>query len=60
MITSTGGQVAAGVFLSGSATGYDASRRPFGDYTNMFRQFNTDGDNDIYKLVKWYEKWQML
>ena len=26
----------------------------------MFRQLNTDGDNDIYKLVKWYEKWQML
>ena len=31
----------------------------------MFRKFNTDGDkqylqNDLDKLVKWSEKWQML
>ena len=31
----------------------------------MFRKVNTDGDkqyiqNDLDRLVKWYEKWQML
>ena len=27
----------------------------------MFRKVNTDGDkNDLDKLIKWSEKWQML
>ena len=31
----------------------------------MFRKVNTDGDkqhlqNDLDRLVKWYDKWQML
>ena len=37
----------------------------FADDTNVFRKVNTDGDkqhlqNDLGKLVKWSEKWQML
>ena len=37
----------------------------FADYTKLFRKTNTDGDkqhlqNDIDRLVKWSEKWQML
>ena len=37
----------------------------FVDDTNMFRKVNTDGDkqhlqNDLGRLVKWSEKWQML
>ena len=37
----------------------------FGDDTNVFRKANNDGDkqhlqNDLDKLVKWPEKWQML
>ena len=37
----------------------------FADYTKVFRKANSDGDkqhlqNDLDKLVKWSEKWQML
>ena len=37
----------------------------FADDTKVFRKVNTDGDkqllqNDLDKLVKWSEKWQML
>ena len=37
----------------------------FADDTNIFRKVNTDGDkqhlqNNLDKLVKWSEKWQML
>ena len=37
----------------------------FADDTKLFRKVNTDGDkqhlqNDLDRLVKWYEKWQML
>ena len=37
----------------------------FADDTTVFRKVNTDGDkqhlqNDLDKLVKWCEKWQML
>ena len=37
----------------------------FVDDTNVFRKVSTDGDklhlqNDLDKLVKWSEKWQML
>ena len=37
----------------------------FADDTKLFRQVNTDGDkqhlqNDLDRLVKWSEKWQML
>ena len=37
----------------------------FADDTKMFRKVNTDGDkqhlqNDLDKLAKWSEKWQML
>ena len=36
----------------------------FADDTNVFRKVNTDGDkhlqNDLNRLVKWSEKWQML
>ena len=37
----------------------------FADDTKLFRKFNTDGDkqhlqNDLDRLVKWSEKWQML
>ena len=37
----------------------------FADGTKVFRKVNTDGDkqhlqNDLNKLVKWSEKWQML
>ena len=37
----------------------------FADYTKLFRKVNTDGDkqhlqNDLDRLVKWSEKWQML
>ena len=37
----------------------------FADDTKLFRKVNTDGDkqhlqNDLDKLVKWSEKWQML
>ena len=37
----------------------------FADDTKVFRNVNTDGDkqhlqNDLDKLVKWSEKWQML
>ena len=37
----------------------------FADDTKVFRKVNTGGDkqdlqNDLEKLVKWYEKWQML
>ena len=37
----------------------------FADDTNVFRKVNTDGDkqhlqNDLDRLVKWSEKWQML
>ena len=37
----------------------------FADDTKLFRKVNTDGDkqhlqNDIDRLVKWSEKWQML
>ena len=37
----------------------------FADYTKVFRKVNTDGDkqhlqNDLDRLVKWSEKWQML
>ena len=37
----------------------------FADDTQVFRKVNTDGDkqhlqNDLDKLVKWSEKWQML
>ena len=37
----------------------------FADDTKLFRKVNTDGDkqhlqNDIYRLMKWSEKWQML
>ena len=35
------------------------------DDTKVFRRVNTDGDkqhlqNDLDRLVKWFEKWQML
>ena len=37
----------------------------FADDTKVFRKVNTDGDkqhlqNDLDRLVKWAEKWQML
>ena len=37
----------------------------FADDTKLFRKVNTDGDkqhlqNDLNRLVKWSEKWQML
>ena len=37
----------------------------FADDTKLFRKVNTDGDkqhlqNDLDRLVKWSEKWQML
>ena len=37
----------------------------FVDGTKVFRKVSTDGDeqhlqNDLDKLVKWFEKWQML
>ena len=37
----------------------------FAGDTKLFRKFNTDGDkqhlqNDLDRLVKWSEKWQML
>ena len=38
----------------------------FADDTKLFRKINTDGDkkkhlqNDLDRLVKWSEKWQML
>ena len=37
----------------------------FVDDTKVFRKVNTDGDkqhlqNDLDKIVKWFEKWQML
>ena len=37
----------------------------FADDTKLFRKVNTDGDkqhlqNDLDRLVKWFEKWQML
>ena len=37
----------------------------FADGTKLFRKVNTDGDkqhlqNDLDRLVKWSEKWQML
>ena len=37
----------------------------FADNTKVFRRINNDGDkqrlqNDLDKLVKWCEKWQML
>ena len=37
----------------------------FADDTKLFRKVNTDGDkqylqNDLVRLVKWSEKWQML
>ena len=36
----------------------------FADDTKVFRKVNTDGDkhlqNDLDRLVKWSEKWQML
>ena len=37
----------------------------FADYTKLFRKVNTDDDkqhlqNDLDRLVKWSEKWQML
>ena len=37
----------------------------FADDTKVYRKVNTDGDkqylqNDLDKLVKWSEKWQML
>ena len=37
----------------------------FADDTKVFRKVNTDGDkqhlqNDLNRLVKWSEKWQML
>ena len=37
----------------------------FADDTKLFRKVNTDGDkqhlqNDVDRLVKWSEKWQML
>ena len=37
----------------------------FADDTKLFRKVNTDGDkqhlqNDLHRLVKWSEKWQML
>ena len=39
--------------------------RKFADDTKVFRKVNTYGDkqhlqNDLDKLVKWSEKWQML
>ena len=39
--------------------------RKFVDDTKLFRKVNTDGDkqhlqNDLDRLVKWSEKWQML
>ena len=39
--------------------------RKFADDTKLFRKVNTDGDkqhlqNDLDRLVKWSEKWQML
>ena len=37
----------------------------FADDTKVFRNFNSDGDrqhlqNDLDRLVKWSEKWQMF
>ena len=37
----------------------------FADDTKVFRKVNTDGDkqhlqNDLDKLIKWSEKWQMF
>ena len=37
----------------------------FADDTKVFRKVNSDGDkqhlqNDLHRLVKWSEKWQML
>ena len=37
----------------------------FANYTKVFRKVKNDGDkqhlqNDLDKLVKWFEKWQML
>ena len=37
----------------------------FADDTKVFRRVNSDGDkqhlqNDLDRLMKWYEKWQML
>ena len=37
----------------------------FANDTKVLRKVNTDGDkqhlqNDLDRLVKWYEKWQML
>ena len=50
------------VFLDDSIT---SNVLKFADDTKLFRKVNTDGDkqhlqNDLDRLVKWSDKWQMI
>ena len=53
------------IYISNLDDNITSSLLKFADDTKDFRRVNNDGDkqhlqNDLHKLVKWSEKWQML